>query len=177
MPQLIAPTTRLHASWLDAHAEWGPGAHQDGSGLRLAAENDAFAVPEVFASWVARLREQSDRARPQPEGRVHATHWWIAEGDTYLGAIDLRHELNDFLFHAGGHIGYSIRPSARRRGLATWALGAVLTEARALGLDRVLLTCDDTNTASARTIEANGGVLEDVRDTELGLKRRYWIAL
>ncbi|WP_251067033.1 GNAT family N-acetyltransferase [Streptomyces sp. ISL-36] len=176
MPELIAPTARLHSSWLEAHAEWHPGAHQDGAGMRLA-EAEAFASPEVFAAWVGRLREQSDRTRPLAEGWVHATHWWIVEDGQYVGAIDLRHELNDFLLRAGGHIGYSIRPSARRRGLATWALGAVLPEARALGLDRLLVTCDDDNIASARTIERNGGVLEDVRETEIGLKRRYWITL
>jgi len=108
---------------------------------------------------------------------VPATYWWIVEGDTYLGAIDLRHRLNDILLEAGGHIGYSIRPSARRRGLATWALGAVLPEARGLGLKRVLLTCTHGNTASARTIEHNGGVLEDVRETAIGTKCRYWITV
>jgi predicted acetyltransferase len=61
--------------------------------------------------------------------------------------------------------------------LATWALAAVLDEARKLGLERVLVSCDDSNTASARTIERNGGVLEDVRTTVLGLTRRYWISL
>ena len=109
--------------------------------------------------------------------RVHATHWWIVEGGDYLGAIDLRHYLNDVLLDVGGHIGYSVRPSFRRRGLATWALGSVLPEARALGLDRVLVTCDDDNTGSARSIERNGGVLEDVRATDAGVKRRYWITL
>ena len=74
-------------------------------------------------------------------------------------------------------MGYGIRPSARRRGLATWALGQVLPEARALGMDRLLVTCHDDNAGSARTIEKNGGVLEDVRATELGLTRRYWISL
>ena len=108
---------------------------------------------------------------------MHATNWWVVEDDTYLGAIQLRHTLNDFLLEAGGHIGYGIRPSARRRGYAAWALGAVLPEARALRLDRVLLTCDPDNTASARTIERHGGVLEDERDTEVGRKRRYWITL
>ncbi|MFF0752824.1 GNAT family N-acetyltransferase [Streptomyces sp. NPDC004267] len=176
MPELIAPTARLHASWLESHAEWGPGGHQDGAGLWLAADAD-LADPGAFADWVAQLRAQSDRSLPVPAGRVHATHWWIVEGDTYLGAIDLRHELNDFLLRAGGHIGYSVRPSARRRGLATRALAAVLPEARALGLDRTLLTCAEGNVASARTIERNGGVLEDVRDTEIGRKRRYWIAV
>ncbi|MCT4357600.1 GNAT family N-acetyltransferase [Streptomyces sp. Je 1-79] len=176
MPELIAPTTSLHRSWLEAHAEWSPGARQDGAGMRLA-EVEAFSMPEVFASWVGRLREQADRTRPLAPGWVHATHWWVVEDGAYVGAIDLRHELNDFLLRAGGHIGYSIRPSARRRGLATWALGAVLPEARALGMDRVLVTCDEGNVASARTIERNGGVLEDTRDTEIGRKRRYWIAL
>jgi len=108
---------------------------------------------------------------------VLSRDWWIVDGDTYLGAIDLRHYLNAFLLEGGGHIGYSVRPSARRRGLATWALGTVLLKAPALGLDRVLLTCDDGNIGSARTIESNGGVLEDVRSTEAGLKRRYWITL
>ncbi|MCX2181209.1 GNAT family N-acetyltransferase [Streptomyces sp. SKN60] len=176
MPQLITPTTRLHVSWLAARAEWNAGDHQAGGGVWLAAEQE-LADPDVFAAWVGRLCAMSDRSRTLPAGQVHDTHWWIVEGDTYLGAIDLRHELNDLLLHAGGHIGYSVRPSARRRGLATWALGAVLAEARSLGLDRALLTCDDTNTASARTIERNGGVLEDVRETELGRKRRYWIEL
>ena len=72
-------------------------------------------------------------------------------------------------------MGYSVRPAARRQGLATWALGAVLSLARVRGIERVLVTCDDNNVASARTIERNGGVLDDVRETELGLTRRYWI--
>ncbi|GAA3787020.1 GNAT family N-acetyltransferase [Micromonospora maritima] len=69
-----------------------------------------------------------------------------------------------------------MRPSARRRGLATFALGAALAEAARRGIDPVLVTCEVENTASARTIERHGGVLEDVRDTELGRLRRYWIA-
>ncbi|MEZ0067668.1 putative acetyltransferase [Streptacidiphilus sp. MAP12-20] len=176
-PELILPTVRLRASWLEARDEWAAGAHQDGTGLRLADGVD-LGSPEGFAEWVDRLLLQADRSRPVGEGRVHATHWWIVADDTYLGAIDLRHYVNDFLFDVGGHIGYSVRPSARRRGLASWALGAVLPQARAIGLDRVLVTCDDANTASARSIERNGGVLEDVRGSaQHGLKRRYWITV
>ncbi|WP_395363770.1 GNAT family N-acetyltransferase [Streptomyces sp. YH02] len=175
MPKLIEPTARFLDSWMEAREEWGPDAHQDGSGLRLAGTDlDSLSG---FEDWVRRLREQSDRSLPMPEGSVHATHLWIVEDDTYLGAIDVRHYLNALLLEGGGNIGYSIRPSARRRGHATWALGSVLPEARRLGLDRVLLTCDDGNIPSARTIEANGGVLEDVRTTPLGVKRRYWITL
>ncbi len=174
MPELIAPTSRLHASWLEARDDWGRGVHQDGAGLRT---DDDVDTAEGFEAWVQRLHDDSDHSIPTRDGWVHATNWWILEGDTYVGAIQLRHRLTDFLLEAGGHIGYGIRPSARRRGYATWGLGAVLPEARALGLDRVLLTCDPDNVASARTIEHHGGVLEDVRDTEVGRKRRYWITL
>ncbi|AUG78432.1 GCN5 family acetyltransferase [Kitasatospora sp. MMS16-BH015] len=173
MLRLIVPTTRLHTSWLDARAEFA-GAHQDGAGLTPEDEVD---TPEGFATWVDRLLRRGDTTLPPEEGRVHATHRWIVEGETYLGAIDLRHTLNDFLLEAGGHIGYSIRPTARRRGLATWALAQALPLARELGIDRVLLTCDPDNAPSARTIRANGGVLEDVRETSIGTKSRYWITL
>src|SRR5258708_27737269 len=160
MPELISPTTRLRDSWLASRDEWGRGTHQDGSGLHSDDEVDTFAG---FTAWVERLCRQSDASIPVDEGRVHATYWWVAQDDTYLGAISLRHALNDFLLRAGGNIGYGIRPSARGRGLATWALRSVLPEARALGLERVLVTCDDHNLSSARTIEKADGALEDVR--------------
>jgi predicted acetyltransferase len=174
MPELISPTPRLRDSWLVSRDEWGKGVHQDGSGLHPEDDVDS---PAGFAAWVGALLVSGDTSVPPAAGRVHATYWWIAEGDTYLGAISLRHELNEFLLRAGGHIGYGVRPSARGRGLAAWALQAVLPHARALGMDRVLVTCDDSNIASARTIEKSGGVLEDIRDTELGRTRRYWIEL
>jgi predicted acetyltransferase len=171
MPELIAPTARLHSSWIESRDEWGRGVHQDGTGLR---EVDEVDTPEGFAEWVARLNAA---ARVAPDGWVPCTFRWMVEGDRYLGAIALRHELNDFLLEAAGHIGYGVRPSARGRGLAGWALREILVEARKLGLERVLLTCNVTNTASARTIESNGGVLEDIRETELGTVKRYWVTL
>lgn len=175
-PRLISPTLQLHASWLESRGEWGRGVHQDGAGLWVADDLD-LDTPEGFLAWIERLRREGDPSvQPEP-GKVHATYWWIVDEGEYIGAITLRHGLNDFLLEAGGHIGYGIRPSARRRGYATWALEAVLPEARALGLDRVLVTCSDDNVASARTIERTGGVLEDVRETEIARKRRYWITL
>jgi predicted acetyltransferase len=173
MPKLISPTTRLRDSWLESREEWGR-EYQSGAGLQAGDDVD---TPDGFTAWIERLHREADHSVPVTGGRVHATYWWITERNAYLGAITLRHALNDFLLRAGGNIGYGIRPSARGRGLATWALGAVLPQARALGLDRVLVTCEDSNLASAGTIENCGGVLEDVRDTELGRTRRYWITL
>ena len=85
------------------------------------------------------------------------TLFWVEE-DTLLGVINLRHALNEFLRTFGGHIGYSVRPSARRKGHATSMLRAILPHARALGLDHVLVTCDPDNIGSLRAIEHNGGV-------------------
>lgn len=174
MPELIYPTVRLRDSWMAARDEWDPGAQQPGSGLHPDDEIDSA---EGFSAWVRRLTDEANTALPAAQGRVHADYWWIVEDRTYLGAITLRHGLNDFLLRAGGHIGYGLRPSARGRGLAAWAVGSILPRAMQLGLGRVLVTCDDGNAASARTIEKAGGVLEDVRTTELGLTRRYWIRL
>jgi predicted acetyltransferase len=173
MPELAAPTARLHTAWLEAHDEWGPGVHEDGFGLHPADDVDS---PAGFAAWVARLADESDRTKAAPPGQVRCTYRWIVEGDQVLGGIALRHELNDFVLRLG-HIGYGIRPSARRCGLATWALGRMLDEARALGLDRVLIICEVDNVASAKTIERHGGVLEEARDAELGTVRRYWIKI
>ena len=89
---------------------------------------------------------------------MHCRYWWIVEDGRVLGAIALRHELNERLIQLG-HIGYGIQPSARWRGLATWALGRMLDEARGLGLTRVLIVCEVSNLASAKTIEYHGGVL------------------
>jgi predicted acetyltransferase len=160
MPELIAPTTGLHAAFLDCRADWGPGAHEDGFGL--AADVDV-ASAAGFADWVAGLI-----AAP------HCSYRWIVEDGAVLGGIALRHRLDERI----GHIGYGIRPSARRRGVAGWALGAMLDQARAtLSDERVLLLCETGNLASARTIERNGGVPEDGLDCGCGPLRRYWITL
>lgn len=94
-----------------------------------------------------------------------------------VGMIDLRHSLNAFLAEYGGHIGYSVRPDERRKGYAKQMLAQVLTEAKKRGMNRVLVTCDEDNTASARTIEANGGRFDRKACLESEILRRYWIEL
>ncbi len=98
-PRLIAPTEQLHVSWLEARDEWGRGVHQDGAGLWLAEDLD-LDTSEGFSAWIERLRREGDTSIPPEAGKVHATYWWIADADTYLGAITVRHRLNDFLLEA-----------------------------------------------------------------------------
>lgn len=183
---LVPPTWRLHSSWLSSRDEWGRGTHQAGASVALA-ERLGFDLDDSagFFDWVEALLRAGDPTADLPDGLVPATTWWIVQHDQYLGAIQLRHRLNPFLAELGGHIGYGVRPSARRRGVAGLALGAVLAQGRHLGLSRVLITCDEDNTGSARTIEGAGGVLEGVRPPDDYARahgfnlplRRYWIAL
>lgn len=171
MPRLIPPTARLHSAFLDCIEDWGPGLHEDGFGI---GPDDDLHSPESFATWVRRAVRLTHSAGEPCVDEPHASPRWIVEEGEILGGFALRHKFDDLR----GHIGYGVRPSARRRGLATWALGQMLQEAHAvLGLERALLVCAVDNLASARTIERNGGVLDGVRDTPLGPTRRYWVSL
>ncbi|MFE4196702.1 GNAT family N-acetyltransferase [Paenarthrobacter sp. NPDC056912] len=108
---------------------------------------------------------------PRKAGRVPRTYLWIVDGETFIGSLAIRHELHEYLLNEGGHIGYSVRPSARRRGHAAKALADALHIARDLGIARVLITCHESNAGSRATIEKNGGIYDDSRNG----KRRYWI--
>jgi hypothetical protein len=99
---------------------------------------------------------------------------WYIDGVTYLGTVYLRHRLTPLLTRRGGQIGYQVAPRHRRQGHATAMLAAALAYCRdTLGLIRVLVTCAESNTASRRVVEANGGELENTLDGECW----YWIAI
>jgi predicted acetyltransferase len=112
-----------------------------------------------------------------PVGWVPASTYWLICQGRIVGTCNLRHELNDFLREFGGHIGYSVRPSERRKGFGTQMLRLLLEKVKELGIDRLLVTCDDTNIASAGVIENNGGKLTNkvFKDDSKILLRRYWI--
>jgi predicted acetyltransferase len=138
-----------------------------------ATSLDRLRDPETFADWVDVLLA-NERGERLPDGFVAGTTRWIVDDQGRLvGFLSIRHELNEHLLEVAGHIGYAIRPSERRKGYATAAAALALVECRRRRMDRVLITCDDTNVASAIVIERNGGVLEDVRNG----KRRYWVDL
>ncbi|WP_121250858.1 GNAT family N-acetyltransferase [Nocardioides ferulae] len=115
--------------------------------------------------------------RDLPERFVPSSFLVAEVGGVLVGRVSVRHELNDWLARFGGHIGYAVRPGHRRRGHATEMLRQSLVVARAVGVDRALVTCDDDNLASAATIERCGGVLDSVVDVDGAevKKRRYWI--
>ena len=113
-----------------------------------------------------------------PPGGVPATFLFAFVGPRIVGRLSIRHSLNEFLERVGGHIGYVVVPEFRRKGYATEILRQALDIARNdLGLARALVTCDDDNVGSIRTIEANGGLLQDViTGSDLAKpKRRYWV--
>src|SRR5438477_470101 len=103
-------------------------------------------------------RDRVREGMPFPSSVVPETVLWGVSGDEFLGRIAFRHTLNDFLRTFGGHVGFAVRPSARGQGVASEMLRRVLASSRARALGRVLLTCDEDNTASRRIIEKHGGI-------------------
>ena len=142
------------------------------------ARLDQYLRESSYEAWVAKVIRDVDIANPQ-EGFVPGfTYFYVdEESDEIIGIISIRLYLNDFLREQGGHIGYSIRPSARRRGHATNMLRAALEFLAPLGITDVLLTCAKDNVASAKVIQNCGGVLENEIYSEMfgRITQRYWI--
>lgn len=179
MTALVVPTVRLHESWAASVAEFDSIPAMQGAGLwNLPQDEPLDTTREGCARVVEMLAALADTGVPAPPGMVHCDHFWITDGDggaadggEVVGFLALRHTLNEFLLEQGGHVGYSVRPSRRREGHASRALRLSVPRAAELGIERLLVTCDHDNRASAATIEACGGVLEDRRQGKL----RYWI--
>jgi predicted acetyltransferase len=165
MPELLAPGVAVHRSFLNALEEFGP------EGWYREVDPVALADPGAFAAYVDGLVAQTRPETPRPQGWVPTTHLWYVDGDEYLGRISVRHGLTDWLLAVGGHIGYDVRPTARRRGHATRMLALALPVAQSLGVDPALVTCDVDNIASRRVIEGNGGKLENTSEGKL----RFWV--
>lgn len=170
MPELVSPDLKYKDSFIEAVKEY------QAEGLSNYLD---IAPAELSANFEAYLQDIKDSASGSnlPPGYVPHSVWWLVENERYLGRLDIRHQLNDFLRNEGGHIGYDIRPSERRKGYGKLILKLGLEKARALGFSKILITCDINNQPSRKIIEANGGKLEDVRATRPGQpdKARFWI--
>ncbi len=99
------------------------------------------------------------------------------ERNIMVGAVNIRHYLNDSLLLNGGHIGDGVRPSERRKGIATAMIGLALEKCQKLGIDKVLMVCSKDNIGSAKSIIKNGGVLENEVEVDGIMEQRYWIAI
>lgn len=168
--KLILPTIALKESYLKALREF------QAEGLHWYAHINHEELEHNFQKYVCRvLSKKTDTTK----WVVPETVLWAVCDSQFAGRIAIRHRLTVDLRIVGGHIGYDVAPSFRRRGVATEMLAQVLPVAREIGLKKVLLTCDDTNEASIKVIEKNGGVLREKKSVEAGkpLKRYYWITL
>ncbi|MER3553249.1 MAG: GNAT family N-acetyltransferase [Meiothermus sp.] len=170
MPELIRPSVAYKDSYLAALQEF-------------QAEDRLLDLDPAWlrANFPVFVRKLLDRENPDkvPPGFSPETVLWLVEGEEFLGRVSIRHQLVGTLSVWGGHIGYEIRPSARRKGYGTLGLRLALPWARQLGLGRVLVTCDKSNVGSRKIIEANAGVLEsEVRvEGHAQPKLRFWIEL
>lgn len=146
------------------------GDSMDGCGSLIQIEN-----PHDF---IKKCRDYEQK-ETLPSGRVIATQFlFVRQSDMrILGMIQVRHYFNDYLSRFGGHIGYSVRPTERKKGYAKQMLSGVLPYCRKIGLDKILITCNEDNTASEKTIISCGGVYESTLyepNEDVNLKR-FWI--
>ncbi|HDX9634944.1 GNAT family N-acetyltransferase [Bacillus cereus group sp. MYBK108-2] len=168
---LLTPTTDLQEEYLDFYNEWKD------SGETMIP----WVISKNPANFPAMVQELLDAHNGinTPETWVpDSTYWLVTDENKIVGAVNIRHSLTEHLFNAGGHIGYGIRPSERRKGYATKLLALSLEKTKELDITKVLVVCDAVNTASEKTILHNGGLRDDDFTEEDGnVVRRYWIEL
>ncbi|WP_018886365.1 GNAT family N-acetyltransferase [Paenibacillus massiliensis] len=166
---LSKPSMHLKDEYLDFYQEW----IQSGE---MIVPWVVSRDPSTFEEMITWLND-NERGVHLKEGWVsNSTYWLVAPSHRILGAVNIRHELTEFLISSGGHIGYGIRPSERRKGYATQLLYLSLKEAKALGIEKVLVVCDEANVASARIIISNGGIADtDFIEEDGNVIKRYWI--
>jgi predicted acetyltransferase len=169
----LAPGLRLRPPRPEDEAAFAA-AHQ-----ALAAEGFTFGLGyEPGKPWATYLKELEDNrhGRNLPARHVPGTFLVAAVGREIVGRTSVRFMLNDFLATRGGHIGYAVLPQHRRRGYATEILRQSLIIARAAGVGRVLVTCDEDNVGSRTIIESCGGVLDSVVNLDgVPPVLRFWV--
>ena len=132
-----------------------------------------------YEEWLKDITEEHFEINLK-EGRVPSSVYFLIEDDRIIGHLSIRHHINNpFLLTYGGHIGYGIRPSERRKGYATIILYKALEKCSELGIEDVLVTCKEDNIASAKTIEKNHGILkETIWNPDLNCNfKKYWISV
>lgn len=141
-----------------------------------SARIDEYLSIEQWLLLIDSMKDRNNLAKPE---WVEMSQFVLIdkEKELIIGMINIRHYLNEYLSKFGGHVGYSVRPSQRNKGYAKVMLELAKQYLQEKGLKKILLTCDDTNIASIKTIESCGGLLENKIDKNSSLIRRYWIKL
>ena len=141
--------------------------HEYGSEIHGSGSLDRYLREHTYEDWLVKIAGDMDIANI-PESKVPAlTYFYVREeDDRIVGMINIRLALNDFLRNEGGHIGYAVRPTERRRHYATDMLSAALKVCDTIGIKEVLVSCDKDNIASAGVIKNCGGVLKHERYSE-----------
>lgn len=170
MLRLEFPNESHKNQYLEMIEEWGQ--HET-----IPTDPDNLFVGTTYEEFLQITKDARDNP---PEGRVPASLFFLVDSvaSRILGAIDIRHHIeHDFLREIGGHIGGGTRPSERRRWYATQALILGITEAKKLGIEKILLTCLDENIGSYTTIEANWWIFERYAEKDGVKVRHYWITV
>lgn len=141
--------------------------------------NGAFFIKDIenYEKLIVKLENYSNGIIDNPNYVAYTSYVAIDSTNKIVGLGSLRPELNNFLKKFGGHIGYSIVPSERKKGYGTEILKLLLLEAKKNKLDKVLVTCEENNIASKKIIEKNGGILENKVRQDYEIICRYWINL
>ncbi|WP_242261539.1 GNAT family N-acetyltransferase [Bacillus cereus group sp. BfR-BA-01453] len=168
---LLTPTTDLQEEYLDFYNEWKDSGE---TMIPWVITKD----PSNFPAMVQELLDAHNGINLPDSLVPDSTYWLVTDHNRIVGAVNIRHSLTEHLFNAGGHIGYGIRPSERRKGYATKLLALSLEKAKQLNITKALIVCDEVNTASEKTILHNGGLRdEDFIEEDGNVVRRFWIEL
>lgn len=123
------------------------------------------------------IKESRDHAKGKnlPPKYVPYSIYWLIDKEQFIGRVSIRHRLNKELKKFGGHIGYIIKPSKRKKGYGTQILKLALLKAKKLGIKKILITCSEINVASQKIIEKNNGKLKEKTKHKNELLKKYWI--
>jgi predicted acetyltransferase len=170
MLKLVKPTLSMEKEYIDYITEW---ESTDERIVPNSSKRDNMKFKELVNKW-----GEYESENIYDKGLVPSSIYFLVDEDKIIyGVIDIRHDLNDYLSQYGGHIGYGVRPSQRRKGYASQMLTLALPIAKELGINNALITCDKNNTGSAKTIINNGGILENEVINGDEITQRYWITI
>lgn len=170
--KLVFPTEEYKNQVLDFLQEFF-----DNNEFEIAGDAGLDNIKD-FDVWLEKIRADLTKGIKEKD-KVSATLFLAIrkEDEKIVGIIQIRHTLNEYLLNFGGHIGDSVRPSERKKGYATEMIRLSLEECRKMNIERVLMTCDKENIASRKSIQNNGGVIENEVLKEGKIVQRLWIEL